>query len=82
MDDPIALKLESAGLWRRASARWLAVMAGSEYTEGQREWLLRRRAYCLTRICPPVQPEKVDICEVAKAADKTLKRMGIVRFSR
>lgn len=72
VDEPIAQKLEDAGFWRRASARWLLVMANSEYTEAQREWLLRRRAYCLARVRSPILPEKLDICEVAKAADDTL----------
>ncbi|WP_285276947.1 PerC family transcriptional regulator, partial [Escherichia coli] len=37
----VAQKLEAAGCWRRASARWLFVMGNVECTEAQREWLLR-----------------------------------------
>ncbi|HIE1976916.1 PerC family transcriptional regulator [Escherichia coli] len=77
MEDAVAQKLEAAGHWRRASARWLSVMGSFEYTEAQREWLLRRRNYCLAQISPSVLPEKLDISEVAKAADETLKLMGI-----
>ncbi|EOM3170996.1 PerC family transcriptional regulator, partial [Escherichia coli] len=47
VDDLIALKLEAAGCWRRASARWLVVMGAGDITDAQREWLLRRRAYCM-----------------------------------
>ncbi|WP_250881898.1 PerC family transcriptional regulator [Escherichia coli] len=77
MEDTVALKLEAAGHWRRASARWLSVMGSFEYTEAQREWLLLRRNYCLAQISPSALPEKLDISEVARAADATLKRMGI-----
>ncbi|HAP0171056.1 TPA: PerC family transcriptional regulator, partial [Escherichia coli] len=40
MEDKVAQKLEAAGYWRRASARWLFVMGNFECTEAQREWLL------------------------------------------
>ncbi|WP_252408086.1 PerC family transcriptional regulator, partial [Escherichia coli] len=39
--------------------------------------LLLRRNYCLAQISSPPLPEKLDISEVAKAADATLRRMGI-----
>ncbi|EKJ7445012.1 PerC family transcriptional regulator, partial [Escherichia coli] len=35
------------------------------------------RNYCLAQISSPPLPEKLDISEVAKAADATLRRMGI-----
>ncbi|MEG8115593.1 PerC family transcriptional regulator, partial [Escherichia marmotae] len=70
-------RLESANLWRRASARWLVLMGCTEYTEAQREWMIQRRAFCLAQIPPPVLPEKIDIREIARAADKTLQQMGI-----
>lgn len=76
VEDAVAQKLEAAGCWRRASARWLSVMGSFEYTEAQREWLLLRRNYCLAQISSP-PPEKLDVSEVAKAADATLRRMGI-----
>lgn len=77
VEDMVAQKLEAAGCWRRASARWLFVMGNVECTEAQREWLLLRRNYCLAQISSPPLPEKLDISEVAKAADATLRRMGI-----
>ncbi|EGP6251773.1 PerC family transcriptional regulator [Escherichia coli] len=81
MEDTVAQKLEAAGHWRRASARWLFVMGNFECTEAQREWLLLRRNYCLAQISSPSLPETLDISEVAKAADATLKQMGIARPS-
>ena len=78
VEDMVAQKLEAAGCWRRASDRWLFVMGNVECTEAQREWLLLRREYCLAQIAsPPPPPEKLDIRDVAKAADATLRRMGI-----
>lgn len=77
VEDTVAQKLEAAGCWRRASARWLFVMGNFECTEAQREWLLLRREYCLAQIASPPPPEKLDIRDVAKAADATLRRMGI-----
>jgi hypothetical protein len=77
VEDAVAQRLEDAGHWRRASARWLSVMGNLEHTEAQREWLLLRRNYCLAQISPPELPDKLDIREVAKAADATLRRMGI-----
>ncbi|EHU65621.1 perC transcriptional activator family protein [Escherichia coli DEC3B] len=77
VEDMVAQKLEAAGCWRRASDRWLFVMGNVECTEAQREWLLLRRNYCLAQISSPPLPETLDISEVAKAADATLRRMGI-----
>lgn len=75
--DAIAHQLEASGFWRRASARWLVVMGQAKYTDEEREWLLLRRKYCLAQISSSPQPEKLDISEVARAANATLKRMGI-----
>ncbi|EPE5696207.1 PerC family transcriptional regulator [Escherichia coli] len=50
----VAQKLETAGCWRRASARWLFVMGNVECTEAQREWMLLYRNYCLVQISPQV----------------------------
>lgn len=77
VEDTVAQKLEAAGCWRRASARWLFVMGNVECTEAQREWLLLRREHCLAQL-PPPPPDKLDISEVSKAADATLKRMGVI----
>lgn len=79
--DAIAGRLESANLWRRASAHWLMLMGYSEYTEAQREWMRQRRAFCLARIPPPALPEKIDIREISGAADRTLQQMRIASLS-
>ncbi|CTY37137.1 transcriptional regulator [Escherichia coli] len=76
VQDPVAQKLEEAGLWRRAATRWLTVMGDVEYTEAQREWIRQRREYCLMQLPPQMLPEKLDVSEVARAADATLLRMG------
>ncbi len=81
VEDTVAQKLETAGCWRRASARWLFVMGNVECTEAQREWLLLRRNYCLAQLSSPQTPEKLDISEVSKAADATLRQMGIATSS-
>ncbi|WP_072017522.1 PerC family transcriptional regulator [Erwinia typographi] len=46
VSDEEAERLEAAGLWRRASARWLTVLMQRDMTHGQREWVSLRRA-CL-----------------------------------
>ncbi|EFG1570215.1 PerC family transcriptional regulator [Escherichia coli] len=61
VEDLIALKLEVAGCWRRASARWLVVMGASDITDAQREWLLRRREYCIVQTTSHVLNEKMNI---------------------
>lgn len=76
VEDTVAQKLEAAGCWRRASARWLFVMGNFECTEAQREWLLLRREYCLAQIASPPPPE-AGYQGCGKAADATLRRMGI-----
>ncbi|EOC1940925.1 PerC family transcriptional regulator, partial [Escherichia coli] len=43
VEDTVAQKLEAAGYWRRASARWGKLMRQPGYTEKQREWLYRRK---------------------------------------
>jgi hypothetical protein len=48
IQDNKAKKLETAGLWRRAAARWLEVMYHPEYNDAQREWVRQRRKYCLS----------------------------------
>ncbi|ENF3171712.1 PerC family transcriptional regulator [Escherichia coli] len=81
VEDAVAQKLEAAGFWRRASVRWLEVMGDCEYTDAQREWVLLRREYCLAQILPPPPPDKLDISEVARAADAALRTMNIVTSS-
>lgn len=79
VEDAVAQKLEAAGCWRRASARWLFVMGNVECTEAQREWLLLRREYCLAQISPLALLERLDISEVSRAADATLMQMELAR---
>ncbi|EHR9138960.1 PerC family transcriptional regulator [Escherichia coli] len=84
VEDLIALKLEAAGCWRRASARWLVVMGAADITDAQRERLLLRRKYCLAQIKSLLGPQNMNTTEfreVAKAADATLRRMGITIHS-
>ncbi|WP_407905298.1 PerC family transcriptional regulator [Escherichia coli] len=50
VSDDIAENLEQAGLWRRASARWLEVFGQSDLSEQQRMWLLRKRAFCKSQL--------------------------------
>ncbi|WP_250218229.1 PerC family transcriptional regulator [Escherichia coli] len=56
---------------------------GTEVREGDRgcvSWYRRQwwaRNFCLGKISSPPLPEKLDISEVAKAAEATLRRMGI-----
>lgn len=78
----VAEKLETAGLWRRAAARWLVVMDRFEYTDVQREWIRQRRKYCQAQVVPvAVVPEKLDIVAINKAANATQERMGLSRPS-
>ncbi|MEE4407094.1 PerC family transcriptional regulator [Enterobacter mori] len=79
VSDRIAERLEDVGLWRRAAARWLVVMLLPEMTEAQREWVRKRRLYCYVQILPPTGPERLDIMDVARAANETQARMGIAR---
>lgn len=76
--DKVAQKLEESALWRRAAARWLDVMQHGLLSDEQREWIGQRRKYCLSRVLPVVPAERLDIRDVARAADKTLEEMGIV----
>ena len=54
VSDSIAERLEAAGLWRRATARWLVVMGHIDHTDVQREWLRLRRQYCQSMVTPAV----------------------------
>lgn len=79
VNDALAEKLEAAGLWRRAKARWLEVMQFAGLTEPQRLWICQRREYCQSKITPMVVPERLDITEIARAANITQAQMGIAR---
>lgn len=75
--DAKAEALESAGFYRRAAARWLAVMDKCP-SEKEREWIAARRARCITQSrMPPVLLDNFG--EVRKAADAAQRRMGIAR---
>ncbi|MDR3104233.1 MAG: PerC family transcriptional regulator [Yokenella regensburgei] len=79
VNDAVAQRLEDSGLWRRAAARWLTVMQSPGLTEAQRSWVRERRAYCQSQIAPVIAPEKLDITEIARAANATQAQMGIAR---
>jgi hypothetical protein len=79
VEDAVAEKLEAAGLWRRAKARWLEVMQSAGLTESQRLWIRQRRELCQTQITPVIAPEKLDINELSKAASAAQVRMGIAQ---
>ncbi|EER5392068.1 PerC family transcriptional regulator [Escherichia coli] len=73
--DSVAQKLEARGLWRRAATRWGEVLINAE-TDREREEAARRRDFCIskTRRTPE---QLVTFGDVRKAADRTLKEMGI-----
>ncbi|HAO0396008.1 TPA: PerC family transcriptional regulator [Escherichia coli] len=77
VEDTVAQKLEAAGYWRRASARWGKLMRQPGYTEKQREWLYRRKIYCQMQIKPARSSDRPDICEISEAADVMLRHTGI-----
>ncbi|MGJ3448678.1 PerC family transcriptional regulator [Enterobacter sp. PTB] len=75
VSDAIAEKLEDAGLWRRAAARWLAVMDRCE-TDAQREWVSQKRRACYSKLAPP-EDEKLNIRALNRAANQAQDKMGI-----
>ncbi|PWI77135.1 PerC family transcriptional regulator [Enterobacter sp. CGMCC 5087] len=74
--DNIAERLESAGLWRRAAVRWLDVLQICE-TDRQREWVCRRRYYCLSNVKIQMADDKLYVHSINRAANITLAKMGI-----
>ena len=74
--DVVAEKLENAGLWRRAAARWLDVMQLCE-TDAEREQARRRRNQCLASVSRPTPEGKLGIHALNRAASRTQERMGI-----
>ena len=74
--DVVAEKLENAGLWRRAAARWLDVMQVCK-TDTGRELARRRRNQCLANVSRPVPEGKLGIHAINRAASRTQERMGI-----
>ncbi|EHL6350084.1 TPA: PerC family transcriptional regulator [Escherichia coli] len=73
--DSVAQKLEERGLWRRAATRWGEVLVNVE-TDKEREEAARRRAICITK-CRRMPEQFVAFGDVKRAADRTLKEMGI-----
>lgn len=75
VSNAIAEKLEDAGLWRRAAARWLAVMECCD-TDAQREWVSQKRRQCFSNIEQPVT-EQLNISALKRAARLAQDKMGI-----
>ncbi|EGM8155632.1 TPA: PerC family transcriptional regulator [Escherichia coli] len=73
--DRIAEELEAKGFYRRAAARWGEVLVNVE-TDKEREEAARRRAICITK-CRRMPEQFVAFGDVKRAADRTLKEMGI-----
>lgn len=81
VEDARAERLEKAGLWRRASGRWLDVMQSFQLTDGQRDWIRMRRKYCLSRVTRIEPPKFLDMAEINRAARKVQEQMGLSRPS-
>lgn len=75
VNDETAEMLERKMLYRRAASRWLEVME-SCCDDTTREWVKKRRAYCLEKALLP-SPKADNFSSVAKAARETQRRMGI-----
>ncbi|MGA4622182.1 PerC family transcriptional regulator [Citrobacter meridianamericanus] len=74
VDDALAFRLENAGLWRRAVARWSVVLADIQ-NEKEGAWIRQRQRWCLSQLAVP-EPEKPDCAGVLAAANGTLREMG------
>ncbi|EKS3673570.1 PerC family transcriptional regulator [Salmonella enterica] len=73
--DEKAEKLELAGLYRRAAARWLTVLDGCRDARS-REWVVRRRLWCLEQAETP-RPLTDTFGDVRQAATALQKKMGL-----
>ncbi|ENY9072703.1 PerC family transcriptional regulator [Salmonella enterica] len=73
--DEKAEKLEQAGLYRRAAARWLTVLDGCR-DEDAREWAARQRLRCLQQAETP-RPVTDTFGDVRQAATALQKKMGL-----
>ncbi|HED1420137.1 TPA: PerC family transcriptional regulator [Kluyvera georgiana] len=77
ISDSKAEALEAKGLYRRAAARWMEVMALCA-EDDDREWVKQRNDACLTKAKrPPVEAEGFG--DIRKAATETQRRMGIAQ---
>ncbi|EBP0138584.1 PerC family transcriptional regulator [Salmonella enterica] len=73
--DEKAEKLELAGLYRRAAARWLTVLDGCR-DASSREWVARRRLWCPEQAETP-RPLTDTFGDVRQAATALQKKMGL-----
>ncbi|QXC16639.1 PerC family transcriptional regulator [Citrobacter braakii] len=73
--DEKAQKLEQAGLYRRAAARWLTVLDGYR-DASSREWVVRRRLWCLQQAEVP-RPVTETFGDIRQAATALQKKMGL-----
>ncbi len=73
--DEKAEKLEQAGLYRRAGARWLTVLDRC-HDEPSREWIARRRLWCIERAETP-RPLTDTFGDVRRAATELQKNMEL-----
>ncbi|EEG5674316.1 PerC family transcriptional regulator [Salmonella enterica] len=63
--------MEQAGLYRRAAARWLTVLDHCR----SREWVTRRRLWCLRQAETP-RPLTDTFTDIHRAATELQKSMG------
>lgn len=73
--DEKAEKLEQAGLYRRAAARWLTVPDRCP-DASSREWIARLRLWCIEQAETP-HPVTDTFGDVHRAATELQKSMGI-----
>ncbi|ECA3794520.1 PerC family transcriptional regulator [Salmonella enterica subsp. enterica] len=73
--DEKAEKLEQAGLYRRAAARWLTVLDRCRDAPS-REWIARRRLCCIEQAETP-RPVTDTFGDVHRAATELQKSMGL-----
>ncbi|ECI0840254.1 PerC family transcriptional regulator [Salmonella enterica subsp. diarizonae] len=73
--DEKAKKLEQAGLYRRAAARWPTVLDGCR-DASSREWVARQRLRCL-QLAETPRPVTDTFGDVRQAATALQKKMGL-----
>lgn len=73
--DEKAETLERAGLYRRASARWLEVFDRS-MSEKERDWIRQRRNACLRRKIPKTLVIDV-FADIRREASEAQEKMGL-----
>ncbi|EBW2650664.1 PerC family transcriptional regulator [Salmonella enterica subsp. enterica serovar Newport] len=75
VNDALALRLESEGLWRRAAQRWADVMMNT-VSEDDLRVIRRRQKACIEKARLPV-PEPLNCAAVLSGATGTLAGMGL-----